>query len=132
MLKDNSQKQVNEKKSKLTSWVLTSFKRNAEEGMSPEGINLDVRLLDQLVFIAMIDPSSVNSDQVLVDPSVLEGADNSPGVELFWLATASINTPAVWDVVKEEWVLKSMRPNMFDSKLWPPDEVHLLDLGVGK
>ena len=81
---------------------------------------------------SMINSGSVDSDQVLVDPSVLEGADDAPGVELLWLAAASIDPPASGDVVHEEGVLESVRPDVLDGELGPPDEVDLLDLAVGK
>ena len=80
----------------------------------------------------MIDPGCINSDQVLIDPSVLESADNTPSVGLLWFAATSSNAPASRDIVKEVWVLDSMRPNMFDRKLWPPDDLDLFNLGVGK
>ena len=81
---------------------------------------------------SMIDSGSVDSDQVLVDPSVLEGADDAPGVELLWLAAASIDPPAAGDVVQEEGVLDSVGPDVLDGELGPPDEVDLLDLAVGE
>ena len=94
--------------------------------MGPEGVEFDVGLLGQPVLIAMVGPGSVDPDQVLVDPPVLEGADNTPGVELLWLAAASINTPAAGDVVHEERVLESVRPDVLDRELRPSDEVDLL------
>ena len=56
------------------SWrILTSFECDAEELLGPPGIELDIRLLDKPVLVAMVDPGGVDPDQVLVDPSVLEG-----------------------------------------------------------
>ena len=109
--------------------ILTSVKRDGEESFSPEGINFEVRFLGKLMFIAMIGSGGVDPDQILVDPSMFKSADNAPSVELLWFTTTTINAPTFRDVVKEERILEGMRPNMFDSKLWPSDEVNLLHLG---
>ena len=91
-------------------------------------IELDVRLLDQPVLQPVVAPGGVDPDQVVVDPPVLQGADDAPGVGLLWHATAAVGAPARGDVVDEVVVLDGVGPDVPDRELGPPLHLDALEL----